>query len=169
MTPKEWESENDWDSHRPLLYLAAMQPFVNNIIEAGVGYGSTPLLHSLKNKRVYSFETNIEWANKFEAAVISEYKSLYRLVDNDDIKRLYGNIDLFFVDCAPAEERKGLIEKFANHAKVIVAHDTEDGAEYVYGMKEILSTFKYRLDHKSEGKPQTTAVSNVIDVSKWEI
>lgn len=72
-----------------------------------------------------------------------------------------------FIDGKPGEQRKELIEKHRNNAHVIVVHDTEPGAEYVYGMAEILSTFKYRLDYEPEGEPHTTAVSNFINVCDW--
>lgn len=166
--PKEWYSENDWDSHRPLLWLIANNNLIKTIIEVGVGDGSTPLLKSLKNKTVYSFETNKEWADKYDnVGVLSTYKNLSSILDDDGIGRLYGLIDLLFVDSSPGEERKEIIELFSNDAKVIVTHDTEPGAEYVYGMSKILNSFKYRLDYQPKGKPHTTAVSNFIDVTKW--
>jgi hypothetical protein len=78
-------------------------------------------------------------------------------------------VGLMFIDCAPAEDRRALVSLFKNIDGVLIIHDTEPGAEYVYGLKEILSTFKYRKDYAPEGKPWTTAVSNFIDVSKWEL
>jgi hypothetical protein len=80
-----------------------------------------------------------------------------------------GRHALVFIDLAPAEKRKVILSMLEERemSDMFVIHDTEDGAEYVYGMKEILSTFKYRLDYQPEGKPRTTAVSNFIDVTKW--
>ena len=77
-----------------------------------------------------------------------------------------GEIGLMFIDAAPAEIRKLLISKYKD-IPVMVIHDTEPGAEYVYGMNEVLSSFKYRLDYQPEGKPHTTAVSNYINVCEW--
>jgi hypothetical protein len=77
------------------------------------------------------------------------------------------NLSILFVDSAPGEERKEVIKKYLHRADVIIAHDVEPGAEYVYGMTPILSTFKYRLDFTPEGKPHTCVVSNVIDVTQW--
>lgn len=161
--PKEWESINDWDSHRPLLYLA--HTIMDGLtVEAGCGYGSTPMLESL-NSDVHSFlslETNDEWRIKMKAetgALIAKLNNW----DNMPIKPC----EVFFCDCAPAEDRKILIDKMRDTAKVIVVHDTEQGAEYVYGMANVLSKFKYRLDYQPEGKPHTTAVSNYVNVCKW--
>lgn len=161
--PKEWESTNDWDSHRPLLYMAHTK--MNGLtVEAGCGYGSTPMLESLNND-VHSFlslETNEEWRLKMKL----ETGALIAKLNNWD-EMPAKPCEVFFCDCAPGEERKKLINKMKNIAQVIVAHDTEEGSDYVYGMKEILSTFKYRLDYKPEGKPHTTAVSNSINVTEW--
>lgn len=160
--PKEWESENDWDSHRPLLF-ACLYNTTGIVNEFGCGYGSTKLINDFcdEYKRdFYSYDTNKEWVEKMNHITI--------LVD-DYMKdlRTSVNIDVLFIDCAPAEIRKELISKFSKSAKIIVAHDTEPGAEYVYGMSKILNSFKYRLDYQPKGKPHTTAVSNFIDVTKW--
>lgn len=152
--PKEWDSESDFDSHRPLLYLAVENCSDGWVVEYGSGYGSTGLLR--KNcEWFWSFETNEEWAKRTGADFIDNYfKS-----SQDGV--------LLFIDCAPAWVRKYLIGKYSHQAMCIVIHDTEPGAEYVYGMSEILSTFKHRIDYRPEGKPHTTAVSNFIDVEKW--
>lgn len=156
-----WLIESDYDSHRPLLWLAA-EKMLGSIVEFGSGFGSTPLLKEYckqKDREFLSFETDPDWAEKFEGTnVIGNYKELYF----DGIE-----IGILFIDGKPGEERKDLIKLFSNSASVIVTHDTEIGAEYVYGMSSVLSEFKYRLDLSIPGMPQTTAVSNFIDVSKW--
>ena len=154
--PHEWRTKTDWDSHRPLLWLATKK-IVDMTYEFGCGHGSTPLLYQLEDRIFHSFETNPEWANNFKNTVLIEN---YFCV----VKRKIG---LLFVDCAPGDVRKTLIEAWAEYASVIIAHDTEPTADYVYGMSGVLSTFKYRVDYRPEGFPHTTAVSNIIDVSKW--
>lgn len=176
--PKEWESTGDWDSHLPLIYLTINKVPHNGFIEYGMGDGSTPRLKrwyteiNSFGKEYYSIETNNEWADKF---ITEDYKTSElgnRIYKNHCICVLeeYAIIMMpnyiVFVDCAPAETRKPIISRLQD-APVLIAHDTEEGAEYVYGLKEILSTFKYRLDYQPEGKPHTTAVSNTIDVTQW--
>jgi len=162
--PKEWESTNDWDSHRPLLYISLVNSSQNTVLEFGCGEGSTELiLFSSKNfqRPFYSFETNPEYAEKFKefgVIYVDDYLSLENFTDKANV---------VFVDAAPAEARKGIINIWKDKSDIIVVHDSEPGAEYVYGLSEILSTFKYRLDYQPEGKPHTTAVSNFIDVTKW--
>lgn len=161
--PKEWESTNDWDSHRPLLWLATEVVDYGWVTEFGCGFGSTNLLYYKMKKECrgfISYENNPEWLKQSMGDYIN-------IVDYKTIKPLDNKNEIIFIDCAPAEERKILIDKYKNLASVIVVHDTEDGANYVYGMSEILNSFKYRLDYQPEGKPHTTAVSNFIDVTQW--
>jgi hypothetical protein len=158
--PDEWVSENDWDSHRELLWLV-MNNTYGRVIELGVGYGSSSVLEKYcqnTNRQLFSLETNKQWSDKFKNSI---------LVDNYDKATIFTPCDVIFVDSAPGENRKNIIEVFANMANIIAVHDTELGAEYVYGMSEILSTFKYRLNYEPVGKPHTTVVSNFIDVTKW--
>lgn len=131
------------------------------VIECGCGYGSTLLLDKYC-KRFVSYETNKEW---FDKLYLDVPYSLLWVNDWDDVESR--ECHLLFMDCAPGEIRKHLIKKWEDNASVIVVHDTEPGAEYVYGMSEVLSSFKYRLDYQPEGKPYTTAVSNYIDVTSW--
>jgi len=157
--PEEWQSTNDWDSHRPLLF-EAIQRVAGNVYEFGCGDGSTSLLTKWCSKRrFFSFETNLEWADKFINVVpVFAYSDICAPIDK---------LGVLFIDSAPADTRPQLIQDWRNLAQVIVVHDTEIEAEYVYGMKDILSTFKYRLDYQPEGKPHTTAVSNTVNVCTW--
>lgn len=165
--PPEWESTNDWDSHRPALWVALNHCKEALIVEVGCGNGSTPLIdtycQSHENMEFCSLETNEEWAKRFAATnLIENYQDGlmgFRLV--------YADIDLLFIDCAPGELRKELIKEAADFADVIVIHDTEPAANYVYRMAGILATFKYRLDYRPEGKPWTTIISDSVNVEEW--
>lgn len=173
--PEKWASLNDYDSHRELLYLALINTS-SRVIEEGMGFGSSPLIswECYNQKRHFeAFENNKEW---WESVSIKASGDTTGTTYSKDILRATAeylgscendNIGLLFIDCAPAELRKDFIRGYNVTANVILVHDTEEGAEYVYGLKEILSTFKYRLDYQPEGKPHTTAVSNSIDVTKW--
>lgn len=163
--PEEWHPIDDYSSHRPMLYLG-MKSVIGNIVELGCGYGSTPLLFKMweqDDKLNYwafaSLETNPEYAGLFgQTDEVGSY----------DRADFYMPCGLLFIDCAPGEIRKDLIKKYANEAQIIIVHDTEPGADYVYHMSEILNSFTYRCDLKISGMPQTTAVSNVNDFGKWK-
>lgn len=158
--PDDFLPDSDWNSHRPLLWLA-LQHLNGLVVELGCGDGSTPLFckeYCLSGRPFYSFETNKEWADKF--------KGITQLVDSYFDQPSLPPIDILFIDSAPGEERARLIEEYRYKAKVIIVHDTEPGAEYVYHMKEVLSKFRYRRD--LQGKPQTTAVSDTYDFAEWQ-
>lgn len=151
----------DYDSHRPFLYLASIitnTPFY----ELGCGYGSTDILHQhckQTDRLFFSFETNPEWHAKFadKVKLVNDYKELELFFHG-----------ILFIDSAPGEERKILIDKFRNQCELMIIHDTEIDAEYVYGMRDVLSKFKYRIDLKINKLPSTTMVSNFIDLNKWK-
>lgn len=168
MIPEYWRPTCDYDSHKPLLYLCLNYTVDGMVMEMGCGDGSTPFLEGYcgwMERTFISLETNKEWADKYPyTTLVSQYIGAF----NKDIAK----ISVLFIDCAPGEIRKDLIAELANHADIIVVHDTEPGAEYVYHMAEVLASFKYRIDLHIDGAPSTTAVSNKWDVrdmvGKWD-
>lgn len=167
--PKEWESTNDWDSHRPMLYLCIKNKG-GDVVEMGSGKGSTLLL----DEECYNA------SRKFLSIEQTPEKGCLPLYGHSIIRDGYLGIEdrwteifdtfdigILFIDVAPAELRKELIGHWKDKSETIVVHDTEIGAEYVYGMSKVLSDFKYRLDYQPIGKPHTTVVSNFIDVTQW--
>jgi hypothetical protein len=182
--PEEWMPVDDFSSHRPMLYRAIMNTHHNGFFEFGTGNGSTPLLQKLYNENHHlmtndciSYESDYQW---FEIMKTDRHDAIGH-GDNIWTRRnhtlfyepnyLQVNVwkgALVFIDSAPGEQRKHLISKHSNIAKLIIVHDTEPGAEYVYGMSEILNSFKFRCDLVVEGAPQTTVVSNLYDFENWK-
>lgn len=163
MLLKRYEVSSDWNSHLPLLYLSG-EIQVEKYYEFGCGVGSTPALEKMcieKGIRFVSFETNAQWYKKMKG------KNVYFRNNYEDIV-LKTQDCVIFVDSAPAETRTRLIETHGNACKLMIVHDTEEGAEYVYGMRDALSKFKYRVDLEGHPYPRTTAVSNQIDVTVWK-
>lgn len=150
-----------YGSHRELLWLMLMNTS-GSVAEVGCGHYSTEMIDKIcsqAGRRFRSYENNAEWSNKCP----TQYGE--RIVTSND--KLDLDEELLFIDCAPGEARKEIIDKFKDKCSVIIVHDTEEGAEYVYGLSPVLSKFKYRLDYKPDHKPHTTAVSNTIDITKW--
>lgn len=178
--PDSWLPLDDYSSHRPMLYRAIMNTAHSAFIEFGTGNGSTPLLRELyannfPDRELISFENDYQW---FELMLTSEYKHQFphtafwrnhylNFMDNILQVNLWKGC-IVFIDCAPGELRKHLISKHSSTAKIIIVHDTEPGAEYVYGLHEILSSFRYRCDLIVEGGPQTTVVSNLYEFNNWK-
>lgn len=178
--PEEWLPSDDFSSHRPMLYRAIMNTAHSSFIEFGTGHGSTPYLRELyaatfPDKEFISYENDFQW---WELMLTTDYKHLgpemahYR---NHYLNRLDNLIQvniwpgsIVFIDCAPAELRKHLISKYTGAAKLIIVHDTEPGANYVYQVADILNSFKFRCDLLVEGAPQTTIVSNLYEFNEWK-
>lgn len=153
-----WESKNDYDSHLPLLK-ACLDITEGGIIELGSGVFSTVLLRNFAqttNRHFRTFDSKHEWAEITQAEYIKDWEGEKWVIP----------CGLVFIDEAPAEHRKISIEKYRDIADILVIHDTEPTADYVYGLSEILKTFKYRVDYKPEGKPWATAVSNKIKLTE---
>lgn len=154
-----WESQSDYDSHLPLLK-AALDLTEGGIIELGSGAFSTPKLrkYAEENKRYFrTFDNKHEWAEITQAEYIKDW---------DLTEAWIIPCGLVFIDEAPGEHRKISIQRYRGIADIMVIHDTQPSADYVYGLSKILNTFKYRVDYKPEGKPWATAVSNKIPLTE---
>ena len=137
--PAEWQSTNDWDSHRPMLWLAC-EKTEGLIVEAGIGDGSTKLLHSYSAQRPVShLDNNTEWI--FKISKQNGYLNCIYVKDWLEDNLLPGEIGLLFVDLAPGETRKDFIAKWADKSKVIIVHDSEKSSQFCYGLEPTLSNF----------------------------
>ncbi len=152
------KNDKQMSSHMPTLLLA-LQKTKGAVCELGAGFYSTPFLHWMCPKRMlYSYENNAEYLH-YASRFHNNYHRTRHLNDIDYER----NWSVVFIDHAPGSERGAEALKFKN-AEVIVLHDTE--SEQEYGYDKIWSHFKYRLD--SPFRPQTTIISNKIDVTKWQ-
>ncbi len=154
-----------WATHVPLL-VRMFDKTEGDVLEMGTGYYSTPVLAwlcELSGRNLYSYESKMKWYAK----VVRKAKPFHKIIfcqnwDEADIERHWG---LAFIDHGPNKRRQIDIRRLANHADIIVIHDTEPECEKDYNYSSIFSLFKYRVDF-TKYKPWTSAVSNFIDVSK---
>jgi hypothetical protein len=167
MTKEEFLKDvANWDNHRHLLW-PALEATTGDVVEMGMGQGSTPFLHEYckANKRkLFSYDNNTAWSSKFDNFQEAGHR-IANVVDWDDVMQ---PADVVLIDHAPGERRKIDIARFANVAKIIVCHDTEPAADHGYQMRAVLGTFKYRKEYQTVGA-WATVVSNFVDVTKFEI
>lgn len=159
-TPEGWRGFDDYSSHREMLWIA-LSKTDGGVIELGSGVGSTALLKQYcmgHHRTFWSYDSNKEWCEKTGAKYIEDW--------NTD-KRWLQKVSVAFVDHSPGEHRKEAIEMLREFADVIVLHDSEPGAQGIYGITEVLTSFKYRLDFRPLGMPHTTALSDKINVEQW--
>lgn len=181
--PDSWMPVDDFSSHRPMLYRAIMNTAHNAFFEFGTGKGSTPLLRELyahepfKMNDLISYESDYQWYDIMKAAEyedmlhadnIARHKNHTLFYEPDLLQPNIWRGSILFIDCAPAELRKFLISKHSNIAKLIIVHDTEPEAEYIYGTADILNSFRHRCDLLVEGVAQTTVVSNLYEFENWK-
>jgi len=145
-------------THLPALAACAAR-CAGPVLELGVGWYSTPLLHAHCGSRgldLFSVESAAAWLNQFLHMAAPWHEFLQaRMPDEaaDLASRLWG---LVVVDNAK-QARVPWIERVADTAGLIVVHDTElPGA---YGYEPCLSEFAHRVDYKRL-KPWTSVVSN---------
>jgi|SRR5688500_13492946 len=171
MTKQQFiEGMDAWSSHLPLLW-EALEATQGEVIELGIGNGSTPKLHEYckeKKRSLFSYENNIDWYRKFEHLRTSTHAIEYTQDWLEPIQRHRYTIGVVFSDEAPGFIRKYNIAMFSQNAQVIIAHDTEDKSEHGYLFSLVSPLFKSKKSIILDGIG-TTAFSNFIDVTKWSV
>ena len=133
------------------------------VIEFGTGDFSTTILHELckyQNRKLISYDDHKEWHLNF-VDLKSDNHEFTLVSDWSQVPII--ECGVVFIDHAPAERRVVDIERFQNHAKILVVHDT-DAINY-YGYQPYFDNFKYVWKYE-RFKKSTTLLSNFIDVSK---
>jgi hypothetical protein len=142
------------------------------VLEMGMGYNSTPILHELcSNRLLVSLDSEAEWVEKF-ASFRSDSHKIKTEPDWDDTTRYLQSVfwDVILIDHHPCERRAIDIKLLMHNARFMVVHDTEPRAAHVYNYEPALSLFRYRWEFQAL-MPYTTVVSmtDPIPQSVWSI
>ena len=167
MTKEEFIGKpSNWGSHRHLLWMAleATKHFGLPVLELGCGDNSTPFLRRYcedNNLELLSYDYDRDWAKKFNAFHVKHWDLQV------DWGRQYGVV---LIDESPGEHRKqSLMEA---NSQITIIHDSEPIGWNAsdYQVRELFKWFKFTKDYQAP-KPDawTTALSNTIDVSKWDL
>ncbi len=178
-------SVGDYGSHYPVLAACVARaallakgtdrpdcpnPRYGDVLELGSGDFSTPMLHYLCRAlgvSLVTMDTSLEWMSRFGDYHYVGPNGLHvfthvRDWEHQQLDALDMKWGVVFVDCAPGEMRWKLIERLANHATFIVAHDSErdhgTGANYEY--EKIRPLFKHVTEFR-RFRPYTLILSNV--------
>lgn len=153
-------------SHIPVLVKAITQTH-GAVLELGMGWNSTPLLHWLctdQNRPLVSHETDPKWASNF-----TDYKSdLHSILVTprepmvDFTDRKWGVV---LVDGRPAKDRHKYAIQLANFADIVIVHDAEEEINRFYRYDRVWPHFRYKVAY-TRFKPHTVALSNSIDIGK---
>lgn len=157
----------NWNNHRPLL-LNALENTQGDVIELGMGDGSTRFLHDYcedKKRLLISIDNNPDWAGKFSQLSSPLHNILCTLDNNWHEQRIEKHWGVALVDNAPGEDRWELIKRLKDHADIIVVHDSEPAATG-YMLNKVFGYFKYKADLQSNGA-WASVISNKVDVREW--
>lgn len=161
---------NGFGSHVPALVTSVMA-YPGRVLEVGVGYFSTTLLHNLHPEYILSVDTDPTWIGKCQWMEL-EYHKFRHVSDWDKLFEIIGlEWDVVLVDNNGYDARFDTIKRLQDTAKIIVVHDTgerhmefweEDGVTKE-GLTELFGSFAYRIDYTG-ASPVTTLLSNIVDV-----
>lgn len=146
---------NQWASHTPAL-LTALVSTVGPVLECGVGFNSTPLLHSVcgaMGRPLYSLDGSREWLDKF-AGLASDIHTLVHVSDWNNPPIYQGcQYGVAFVD-HDCEPRGDILPLLRDKADVIVMHDSEC---HYCGYGKHLGLFDWTYTHKNTSAWTTLA------------
>ena len=116
-----------YHTHKPFLLHYAKKTS-GPILELGMGFGSTIMLHDLccvTHRKLISMDHDPEWVGKF----MNLKSNFHEISCVDDWDKAYdqinGKFSIIFVDNAPFEARSNAIRRFKNNAEFIILHDCD--------------------------------------------
>ena len=142
-------------SHFPVL-AAGLAKTTGAVLELGMGWGSTPLLHAVcraQNRTLASFETDRNWLDRFsflhEGGEVG-FRTHHMYFIEDWLKGFpwvtAGPYGVALIDCAPGEIRKDLALRLKGKAKFILLHDALSDPPHGagnYRYDEIVPEFRF--------------------------
>lgn len=148
-------------THIPVL-IEYLNKTTGDVLEMGMGIGSTPILHMLcQNRKLFSYDNDKSYCDQF-----LDYKNTYHdiiYIDNWDKLKINQNFGIVLIDHRPAMRRHHDVIRFKNNADYIICHDTEPEIDRFYRYSSIYHLFKYRKDY-TQNKAYTTVLSNKFNL-----
>ena len=129
------------------------------VLEIGSGHSSTPFLHEIcaaQGRHLVTLELDAAWIENFVDLRTPGHEVILATTDVAKSPLLREDWGVVFIDHSPGETRGAVITAARDHAEYVVAHDTEEIANY--GMEPSLNAFKYRRDFR-RNRPWTTVAS----------
>lgn len=159
-----------FSTHQPVIIHLLNTITEGNVLEFGMGWNSTPLMHLIcgfQNRFLLSVDTDPRWFDKFTG-----YKAPWHVLDLSGQPPIYtGEHFMFnkhyaiaFIDAAPAEIRQPVIERLKDKVDYVIVHDSEctfQGKKNVYQYD--FSMYKHVM-HFRPMNPATSVLSNLDEV-----
>ena len=149
-------------THMPILAAAVMQSRPGPVLEYGVGFYSTPMLHLLcaeTGRKLLSLEGDPPWAEKFGGMRHEDHRivGVSSWPDSEALVDETPEWSVVFIDHGPDERRVVDARRLANRAEFVVVHDWEQ--PMTPSQEELAALF--RFSWVSRMGPLTTVLSNV--------
>jgi len=129
-----------------------------DVLEMGIGIGSTPVLHELcRGRKLVSYDSSKEYVDAF-MSLASDWHELSFVEDWAKIA-IEKPWSIAFIDHAPCGRRRYDIARLKDFADYVIVHDTEQDVDRFYRYKGAFSLYRYRRDY-TFAKPFTTVLSN---------
>lgn len=152
--------------------IACVNKTNGDILELGMGLGSTPYLHyaaTIAKRNLLSLENDKGWLKQFKTSDFMHflYENEYHkieLVDNyENSPLIEKEWDVVLVDQTPDPSRKESVKKLANLAKYIIVHDSNERHEKNYHYSEIYPLFKHKRIWNLDDR-YATVLSNFVEL-----
>lgn len=173
-TPSEHENLMDLVATHQRTLVAACLRTKGPILECGVGWYSTPILHSIaaaQGRDLLTVDNNSHWLKQFQGLNKAYDRHKFLLVGwwgefyyDMTIDFPSDGWDVIFMDQGQPIEREYATRALINNGKIFVFHDTEEG--FAYGYDRILPMFRYRWTDECQ-QSFTTIASNAVDIRNW--
>lgn len=118
-----------WGSHQPLLIHLVNTVTEGDVIEFGIGYNSTPLLHFLcekQNRNLFSYEFDFEYYKNFKHYETDNHKIFFlneNKLANNEYKLNDKHYSIALIDSHPSWTRQYAINYFSSFVDYLIVHD----------------------------------------------
>lgn len=135
-----------------------LQKTTGDVLELGIGFASTPVLHEMcRNRHLVSYENHAGFHAKFAGYAAPWHEMIF--VEKWADAKVERPWNLVLLDLTPGEERKDLLFRLKDWADYIVLHDTELRQDRHYHIRQHLGAFKYCLNYQA-WEPWTSVLSD---------
>ena len=145
-----------------ITHLRALIPLImeteGDVLEMGMGWGSTLVLHELcRNRKLVSYENDKGIYDSF-----SQFRTEWhdvRFVEDWEQAEIQVPWSVALIDHKPARRRRRDLIRLKGFADYIVVHDSELTADRFFRIRGRFSNFRY-IRVYNETKPETTVLSD---------
>jgi hypothetical protein len=149
-----------WGTHIPVL-IKAIEMTNGPVLELGLGYSSTPLLHALcfyMDRKLVSYDYNEGYICRFRRFRTDGHE-IHLVSDWDDLDIEHNQWSVVLVDHSPDERRHIEAIRLRNNSEFVILHDSEEVQNDHYHYDRVYPYYKYKYEY-DKPKTHATVLSN---------